>query len=274
MSQDANNGSSDVQPPAPGVPAAIAAIQLPDAVTEEELMSSGHGLPEGHTCPLCCLPMAPSDLKRAVFLSCCSKTVCDGCNIASHRRGIGNVCAFCRTPMPDSDAAILAQLRKRVDIKDPDATFILAKAYYYGGFGLQQDIPRAVQLWMEMARLGDMDAQSRIGFLYFKGEGVEKDVARAIRLWQHTAIQGHPQSRHALGAHEDDIGNHGLAVQHWMISAKMGLELSLIEIKLMFMKGHATEAQHAEALRGCQTALEEARSPQHEEAKAFFNGSY
>ncbi|EJK45553.1 hypothetical protein THAOC_35828, partial [Thalassiosira oceanica] len=69
-----------------------------------------------------------------------------------------------------------------------------------------------------------------------------------------------------------DIGNHGLAVQHWMISAKMGLELSLIEIKLMFMKGHATKAQHAEALRGYQTALEEARSPQREEANAFFNG--
>ncbi|EJK45105.1 hypothetical protein THAOC_36298, partial [Thalassiosira oceanica] len=48
---------------------------------------------------------------------------------------------------------------------------------------------------------------------------------------------------------------------------------SLNEIKGMFMKGHATKAQHAEALKGYQTALEETKSPQREEAKAVFNRS-
>ncbi|EJK52019.1 hypothetical protein THAOC_28754, partial [Thalassiosira oceanica] len=36
-----------------------AATILAEPVTEEELMSSGHELPEaGYTCPLCCLPIA------------------------------------------------------------------------------------------------------------------------------------------------------------------------------------------------------------------------
>ncbi|EJK74212.1 hypothetical protein THAOC_04122, partial [Thalassiosira oceanica] len=51
----------------------------------------------------------------------------------------------------------------------------------------------------------------------------------------------------------------------------MGREESLNEIKEMFMQGHATKAQYAEALKGYQSALEETKSPQREEAMAFFN---
>ncbi|EJK69531.1 hypothetical protein THAOC_09201, partial [Thalassiosira oceanica] len=102
--------------------------------------------------------------------------------------------------------------------------------------GLQPDIPRAIELWTEAARLGDLDAHFKIGRLYFKGEGVEQD--------------GQPGSRLILGLHEWTDENHELAVQHWMISAKMGDENSLNNIKKMFMKGHATKAQYAEALKG------------------------
>ena len=65
------------QPPAQAVPAAG---PLPDAVTEEELMNSGHELPEGYTCPLCCLPIALPITEHSKFKSCCSKTVCNGCS--------------------------------------------------------------------------------------------------------------------------------------------------------------------------------------------------
>ncbi|EJK72892.1 hypothetical protein THAOC_05531 [Thalassiosira oceanica] len=270
MSQDANNGPSDVRPPAPGVPAAG---QLPDAVTEEELMGSGHELPEGHTCPLCCLPIELPLPKHSFLKTCCMKTLCRGCLLASCQHGMLETCPFCRTSFQNMDAAALPLVQKRVDAKDPVATEYLAQAYYNGSYGLQQDTSLAIELWTEAARLGDLDAHCMLGYRYYKGERVKQDVARGIRNWQQAAIQGHPESRHALGIHEYSNGNHELAVQHWMISAKMGLELSLNEIKLMFMKGYATEAQYAEALRGYQTALEEARSPQREEAKAFFNGS-
>ena len=47
----------------------------------------------------------------------------------------------------------------------------------------------------------------------------------------------------------------------------MGDEKSLNEIKKMFMKGCATKALYAEALRGCGDAMEEMKSHQQEEAK-------
>ena len=136
--------------------------------------------------------------------------------------------------------------------------------YYSENNGLQQDIPRAMELWTEAARLGDLDAYNRLGYRYCKGEGFEQDMAKGIRHWQHAAIEGHPESRHNLGYREYVSGNHELAVQHCMISAKMGYEKSLHRIKEMFVKGHATKAQYAEAVRGCQDAVEETKSPQRE----------
>ncbi|EJK59161.1 hypothetical protein THAOC_20652, partial [Thalassiosira oceanica] len=224
-------------------PGASTGGPLPDAVTEEELMNSGHELHGRYTCPLCCLPIALPLARHSVLMHCCLKRVCNGCAVALHRRGMGKTCAFCRTPTPDSDAAELALIQNRVDAGDPVATEILASAFNHGSYGLQIDIPRATELWTEAARLGDLDAHCRLGYWYYKGEGVEKDQARGIQHWQQTAIQGHPESRHNLAVHEYKNGNHQLAVQHWMISSKMGYERSLNEIKKMFMKGHATKAQ-------------------------------
>ncbi|EJK76261.1 hypothetical protein THAOC_01987, partial [Thalassiosira oceanica] len=187
------------QPPAQAVPAAG---PLPDAVTEEELMSSGHELPEGYTCPLCCLPIALPVEKHSSLETCCMMMVCDGCNLASLQRGMGESCAFCRTPTPESGAAILALVRKRVDAKDPKAIEFLAQLYYHGNHSVQQDTSQALELWTEAARLGNLDAHFHLGRLYYFGEGVEKNVARGIRHCQHAAIQGHPPSRYALGSHE------------------------------------------------------------------------
>ena len=80
-------------------------------------------------------------------------------------------------------------------------------------------------------------------------------------------MKGDALSRNNLGVVELNEGNYEVAVQHWMISAKMGYGKSLNNIKAMFMDGQATKAQYAEALRGYQTAVENMKSPQREEAK-------
>ncbi|EJK67653.1 hypothetical protein THAOC_11285, partial [Thalassiosira oceanica] len=252
---------------------ASAAGPLPDVVTEEGLMSSGHELPDIYTCPLCCLPIALPMAMHSKFKACCMKRVCNGCQFASYQRGLEETCPFCRAPTPDSEAAIFVLIQKRADAKDPAAMEFLAHAYYDGDYDLQPDIPRAIELWTKAANLGDLNAHFKLGVRYYKGDGVEQNVGRSVGHWQHAAIQGHPLSRHNLGSHEYDKENHELGVRHWMISAKMGYERSLNEIKEMFMKGHATKAQYANALRDYQNALEETKSPQREEAKAFFNGN-
>ena len=103
--------------------------------------------------------------------------------------------------------------------------------------------------------------------MYYNGYDVEEDKARAIHHLQQAAMKGDVQSRHNLGGVEAFNGNYELAVQHYMISAKMGFEKSLNNIKDMFKQGQATKAQYAEALIGYRDAVEETKSTKREEAK-------
>ncbi|EJK46100.1 hypothetical protein THAOC_35254, partial [Thalassiosira oceanica] len=146
-----------------------------------------------------------------------------------------------RTPRPTDDASALAMIQKRVSKRDAEAIYELAGKHYCGEFGLTKDVPRAIELWTEAAELGSVEAHNRLGMRHCIGEGVEEDKPRGIRHWQEAAMKGHVPSRHNLGVAEFNEGNCGLAVQHWMISAKMGDEGSLNYIKKMFMDGHATK---------------------------------
>ena len=234
---------------------------------EQRLMASGHERPEGDRCPICFdLIELPMD-KHAKLKVCCMTSVCKGCILAAEQRGMNDTCPFCRTTLPADDASMLAMVQKRVSKGDTKAIQLFGDKYYYSELGLAKNVPRAVELWTEAAEIGSLNAHYQLGCTYYTGDGVEEDKPRGIHHWQQAAMRGNVLSRHNLGLVEAMNGNYELAVQHLMISAKMGFELSLNAMKEMFKQGHATKAQYAEALVGYQDAMEEMKSPQREEAK-------
>ena len=234
---------------------------------QERLMAGGHERPEGDRCPICFdLIEFPMDL-NSLMNTCCMKRVCRGCVLAVHRRGMYDRCPFCRTPRPTDDASLLAMIQKRVRKGDAEAIAFLGVALWHGKLGLAKDVPRVIELWTQAAELGSVDAHMRLGYVYYTGNVVEKDEPRGIHHWQQAAMKGCALCRNILGNVELEIGNYELAVQHWMISAKMGLETSLNCIREMFKVGGATKAEYAEALMGYRDAVEEMKSPQRKEAK-------
>jgi len=235
----------------------------------QRLLTEGHERPDGYFCTICFLPIEIPVGRHSVTNVCCMKTVCNGCDLAASQLGMYNRCPFCRTPLPHEGASFLAMVQKRVDKGDADAVHFLGDQYYQGYHGLVEDVPRAIELWTEAAELGSVEAHFNLGTTYYDGDGVEEDKPRGTHHLQQAAMRGHAESRHNLGVFAFGRGNYEIAVQHCMISAKMGHEMSLICIKAMFMKGHATKAQYAEALRGYQDAVEGMRSPQREEAKGL-----
>ncbi|EJK48193.1 hypothetical protein THAOC_33033 [Thalassiosira oceanica] len=258
-----------------GVAAGGADDRSAEAATEaarysERLLSEGHGGHgrwEGHRCPICFLFIGfPMD-QHAKMNVCCMKLVCIGCSLAARQRGIYERCPFCRTPRPADEASELAMIQKRVNRQDPEAIVQLGFQYYYGKLGLAKDVPRAIELWTEAAELGSLDAHYQLGVTYYYGDGAREDKPRGVRHWQLAAMKGDVKSRSFLGTDEFIKGNCELAVQHWLISAKMGDEDSLNYIKNMFMDGHATKGQYAEALWGYGDAVEEMKSHQRDEAK-------
>ncbi|EJK57024.1 hypothetical protein THAOC_22978 [Thalassiosira oceanica] len=199
---------------------------------DEQLYSRGHERPEGDFCPICTLPIPlPMDENSSINV-CCMKRICDGCAVAVGKRGMLD-CAFCRTSYPGNDADKLAMVQARVAKKDPVAINFLGEQYFYGKLGLQKDTPRAVELYTEAAERGSIIALFNLG-----------------------AAQDHGVKK----------GNHGRALRHYLISAKLGHKDSLEMVKMMFMAGLATKEQYAEALKGYQDAVEEMKSPQRDEA--------
>ena len=234
---------------------------------DELLYGQGHERPEGEFCLICTLPIPFPLGDHSGFNVCCMKLVCHGCSFARHQRGMGGNCEFCRTPSPKDNESALTMAKKRIDAGDAEATNYLANNYYHGGLGLEKDVQRAIELWVEAAELGSIDAHFRLGNTYINGEGVEKDEEKAAFHWQQAAMKGDAGSRFFLGYVELVKGNSHLATKHLLISAKLGHEMSLNQIKELFMDGVATKAQYAKALEGYQDAVEETKSHQREEAK-------
>ena len=79
-------------------------------------------------------------------------------------------------------------------------------------------------------------------------------------------MKGQVESRHSLGIAEYNARNYHLAVTHYMISAKMGFEQSLDDIKDILLLGYTTKELYAEALRGYGDAVAEMKSHQRDEA--------
>jgi len=234
------------------------------------LMKKGRTRSEDDDCPICQLPL-PLDSRQSSFQLCCMTMLCDGCVLASQRRGMDD-CPFCRTPKPDADAdgaEALAMVQNRVDAGDPLAMFFLGVQCESGGLDLEKkDVARAVDLFERASELGEKRADYNLACLYSQGTGVDRDAARAIRHYEAAAMRGHVFARFNLGLLEQQAENYDVALQHWMIAASLGHQGALDEIKDMFEYDLATKAEYAEALRGYHGAVKEMRSPDRDEASA------
>ncbi|EJK64110.1 hypothetical protein THAOC_15187 [Thalassiosira oceanica] len=238
---------------------------------DEQLYSQGLERPEGDFCPICTLHIPFPMEENSLVMVCCMKRVCRGCGLAALKRGMRD-CAFCRTPMAGHVADKLSMVLARVAKKDPEGINQLGSKYFFGELGLQKDTKKAVELWTEAAaELGSIEALFCLGNAHHEGEGAQQDKAKGAEFYMKAAMQGHTESRYNLGVIEGEKGNHHRAVRHFMISAKMGHENSVENVKRAFMGGFATKEQYAEALKGYQEAVEEMKSHDRDEAKAYLD---
>mmetsp|Transcript_2972 Transcript_2972/g.6899 ORF Transcript_2972/g.6899 Transcript_2972/m.6899 type:complete len:271 (-) Transcript_2972:147-959(-) len=230
-------------------------------------MKKGRTRSEADHCSICCLPLPLDADGSTLFKACCMNILCNGCTLAAANFGMED-CPFCRVPTPDESQA-LVMIKKLADAGDPLAVYNLGTKYEYGEYGLEKDVTRAVELYERAAELGVKEAHYNIGVLYDEGTDVEKDVAKAIRHYESAAMGGDVSARYNLGSEEHNSGNYDLALQHFLISAKMGDEDSLGMIKAAFMDGLASKADYATALRGYRESIDEMSSPDRDKAKSL-----
>ena len=222
-------------------------------------------------CPICMIPL-PLDETKSVLANCCSKIICRGCKYAHQKRqyeqGIVQSCPFCRHPLPKSSAEgeKLQLLMKRVAMNDPVALREFAQKHLFKG-----DYNGAYEYWTKAAKLGDELSHYQLSCVYGAGlEGIEKDEGKMMYHLEEAAIGGHPEARHNLARHEVIIGNTERRLKHFIIAAKLGLDVSLRDLKFAFKDGLISKEDFAAILRAHQAAVDATKSPQREAAEKYF----
>ena len=230
---------------------------LPDVPTREE-------------CHIC-MQSLPIHAGLQSFSVCCGKTICGGCNY-QHQMKSGEpiTCAFCRTPVSESDEEILAQLRKRVEGKDPEALINMGMCYGRGAHGLPVNHAKCIELLRESADLGCPSAQYRLGNSYKFGEmGLEQNEEEGIKYWEKAAEGGHLLSRHNLGCNEADNDNDVAAMRHWRLSASGGDRKSMKQLIDFFEEGLLHHGDLAAILENFYHARNEMTSVDRDEYIAY-----
>ena len=204
------------------------------------------------------------------MMSCCSKRICNGCNLAYKLRqlegSMDETCPFCRKPAPSTDEVINEQWMKRVEANCPVAICYIGTEKYKEG-----DYEAAFEYWSRRAAaLGDALAHYQISCLYRDGNGVEKDEKKVLHHLEEAAIGGHPGARHDLGSEEETRGRLDRVVKHCVIAAKLGFDKSLESAKSLYRAGLMSKDDFAAALRGHHAAIEATKSPQRDAAANFF----
>lgn len=90
-----------------------------------------------------------------------------------------------------------------------------------------------------------------------------------ICCFQQAAIGGHPGARGLLACYEMDNRRFERAAKHLIISANLGCDYSLQQIKELFVMGMVSKEYYAAALRGHQAAVDATKNAERGEAEAF-----
>ena len=82
----------------------------------------------------------------------------------------------------------------------PPAETLVGQAIRYEfGEGLARDLVKAADLYCVAARMGNVEAMYRLGWMHSNGRGMPRDDGYAVALFQRAAAQGHEYAKRMLG---------------------------------------------------------------------------
>jgi hypothetical protein len=219
-------------------------------------------------CPICCLPL-PIDLKKSTLSTCCSKRICDGCDVANQKSevaaGLERRCAFCREPLANSQEEAEKRM-KRIKKNDPAVMCHMGASSFHEG-----DYESALKYWTKAAEFGDAEAHYRLSIMYRKGLGVEEDMEKENHHLEEAAMGGHPDARYNLGCEDANNGRFEGAKNHFIIAANLGDHESLKAVEHLHADGYASKEDYANALRSYQSAVAATKSEEREVAEEVKN---
>jgi TPR repeat protein len=105
------------------------------------------------------------------YFPCCGKSICGGCIHSFNTSENNDNCPFCNSKrFGKTDKEKVEELKKRVEVNDAGAMYVLGSYYAHGQLGLLQDRNKAMELWKQAAKLGSSKVDFALG-AYYHGSG-------------------------------------------------------------------------------------------------------
>ena len=186
--------------------------------------------PEHGDCPICFLRL-PTMGSGQSYMSCCGKILCGGCCYAPVYDNQGKTiaeekCPFCRTPVPTSNKEDIKRLKKRMEVGDAYAFYMMGYFHAHGLYGLPQDSAKAMEFWHKAGKFG----YTNLGHSYAHGWGVERDEKMARYYYELAAIGGNATGRYNLGVNYYKAGMQ--ICLYWITIINTISQLSIIATKI------------------------------------------
>jgi TPR repeat protein len=145
--------------------------------------------------------------------------ICRGCMYSFNQTDNDDKCPFCNSDCGGkSEEEEVAEMMKRVGANDAASICMLADSYYQGLNGFQQDLTKAIELYVRAGELGCCKAYCNLGMLYIEGGNFKKSKFYHAAA----AMAGYEVARCNLGNMEFESGNMERALKHLRIAASAG----------------------------------------------------
>jgi TPR repeat protein len=176
--------------------------------------------------------LAKLDMEQ--YASCCGKSICGGCEYSFCKSGNEAKCPFCKADLRGkTDLDRVEELKKRMEVNDAGAIYMLAQHYCNGEKGLLQDRAKAIELYTRAADLGSSQAHFHLGNIYDE----DGDLKKAKIHLEAAAMAGDNGARYNIGLKECNSGNMERAVNHWTISASAGNYYAMHNLLVVLKRG-------------------------------------
>ena len=261
-----------------------------------QVMEEFKANPMTEECPICMmrLPLLANEFH---YESCCGKTLCDGCVVASWTAqgaaGIPPPCAFCRRPVPSGSEELLERVNKRIDEYGDSMALNTLAGKHSVGKGVPKDDQKAFECNVKASEMGNVHGTYNVAVAYGNGEGVPIDKKKAKIYFETAAKNGHVEAIARLA--DIHAENPEVRVLYRRLAAESGHEESMEYLKKLYhlnadalldhnegcscdgckifkTKGLLTKDDLADTIRAFHSAQEELRSDERDLARSGGGG--
>lgn len=127
-----------------------------------------------------------------------------------------------------------------------------ARRLYFGD-GVNRDLPKSLELYLQAAELGDAEAQYIAGGMYFKGRGTEVNYGKAFALLYKAAVNGKSTaSSQKIIAQSfllgENVPKNYEEAEHWFnLAAESGDSEAQNELAFMYFTGNGVDKDYSRA---------------------------